>query len=194
MLFRSRTHEGTGIGLSLVKELVKLHAGRITANSEIGQGTTMTVLIPRGSAHLDAERVIAPRAAAPCRAGLHPFVEEALGWLPDGEPVNTEAADAHPANILVVDDNADMRKYLCRLLNERWTARGAPDGLSALASIQRDPPDLVIADVMMPRLDGFGLLRALRSDAATSQVPVMLLSARAGEEAATEGLQAGADD
>ncbi len=191
---QSRTHEGTGIGLSLVKELVKLHAGRITANSEIGQGTTMTVLIPRGSAHLDAERVIAPRAAAPCRAGLHPFVEEALGWLPDGEPVNTEAADAHPANILVVDDNADMRKYLCRLLNERWTARGAPDGLSALASIQRDPPDLVIADVMMPRLDGFGLLRALRSDAATSQVPVMLLSARAGEEAATEGLQAGADD
>ncbi|MBS0416240.1 MAG: response regulator [Proteobacteria bacterium] len=191
---QSRTHEGTGIGLSLVQELVKLHAGSITAASEIGQGTTMTVLIPRGSAHLDSERIIAPRTAAPSRAGLHAFVEEALGWLPDGELVRTEVADAHPANILVVDDNADMRGYLCRLLNQRWTARGAPDGLTALASIQREPPDLVIADVMMPRLDGFGLLRALRSDEATSQVPLMLLSARAGEEAATEGLQAGADD
>jgi signal transduction histidine kinase len=195
---QTRTHEGTGIGLSLVQELVKLHGGSISAHSELRQGTTMTVLIPRGTAHLDPSRIIAPRQTVPSRTGLHAFVEEALGWLPDATPLTQtppeEQTSEPSANILVVDDNADMRGYLCRLLDQRWKSRGAADGLAALASIQRDPPDLVIADVMMPRLDGFGLLRALRADDATAQIPVMLLSARAGEEAAAEGLRAGADD
>jgi signal transduction histidine kinase len=195
---QTRTHEGTGIGLSLVQELVRLHGGSISARSELRQGTTMTVLIPIGTAHLDPSRISAPGQTVPSRAGLHAFVEEALGWLPDSTPLIQTAPEDHAnepsANILVVDDNADMRGYLCRLLGQRWKSRGAPDGLAALASIQRDPPDLVIADVMMPRLDGFGLLRALRADDATAQVPVMLLSARAGEEAAAEGLRAGADD
>ena len=191
---QARTHEGTGIGLSLVQELVKLHGGYITARSELGQGTTMTVRVPRGSAHLDSKQLIAPRGTVRSRAGLQAFVEEALGWLPDSEPLAEQMGYGQSANILVVDDNADMRRYLCRLLDQRWKTRGEADGLAALASIQRDAPDLVIADVMMPRLDGFGLLRALREDEATAQVPVMLLSARAGEEATTEGLRAGADD
>jgi len=201
---QTRTHEGTGIGLSLVEELVKLHGGGIAAQSDLGQGTTMTVRIPRGTAHLDADRIIAPRKTTPSRVGLHAFVEEALGWLPDAGGHNVSGSEiATPgespafdqtAKILVVDDNADMRGYLCRLLDQRWKTEGAADGLTALASIQRQPPDLVIADVMMPRLDGFGLLRALREDQATAQVPVMLLSARAGEEASADGLRAGADD
>ena len=191
---QTRTHEGTGIGLSLVQELAKLHGGNISARSELGQGTTMILLIPRGTAHLDPARIIAPRQAVPTRAGLHAFVEEALGWLPDTVPLPQAQPNLDGANILVVDDNADMRGYLCRLLDQRWKAKGAADGVAALISIQRDPPDLVIADVMMPKLDGFGLLCALRSDEATAQVPVMLLSARAGEEAAAEGLRAGADD
>src|SRR5262249_6299021 len=95
---------------------------------------------------------------------------------------------------LVVDDNADMRGYLCRLLEQRWRTEGADDGIAALESIRRNPPDLVIADVMMPRLDGFGLLRALREDPSTTQIPIMMLSARSGEEASAEGLDAGADD
>ena len=206
---QTRTHEGSGIGLSLVQELVKLHGGSIAARSELGEGTTMTVLIPRGCAHLDTARIIATRNIAPSRAGLHAFVEEALGWLPDEpfkssviEPAENQSVSettvpserAATTNILVVDDNADMRGYLCRLLDQRWRTEGATDGLAALASIRRQPPDLVIADVMMPRLGGFGLLRALREDRATAQVPVMLLSARAGEEAAADGLRAGADD
>jgi signal transduction histidine kinase len=204
---QTRTHEGSGIGLSLVQELVKLHGGGITARSELGQGTTMTVRIPRGCAHLGTDRIIAPRNAAPSPTRLHAFVEEALGWLPD-EPFDSSAVGRAPddsvseiltsgertARILVVDDNADMRGYLCRLLARGWQTEGVTDGLTALASIRRQPPDLVIADVMMPRLDGFGLLRALREDQATAQVPVMLLSARAGEEASAEGLRAGADD
>jgi signal transduction histidine kinase len=209
---QTRTHEGSGIGLSLVQELVKFHGGSIIAQSELGHGTTMTVRIPRGCAHLDTDRIIAPRNTTSSRAGLHAFVEEALGWLPDGsfkssiaEPTPTTSVSESlspteqkvpetAASILVVDDNADMRGYLCRLLDQRWRTEGATDGLTALARIRRRPPDLVIADVMMPRLDGFGLIRALRDDPTTAQVPVMLLSARAGEEASAEGLRAGADD
>jgi signal transduction histidine kinase len=207
---QTRTHEGSGIGLSLVQELVKLHGGTIAARSELGQGTTMTVQIPRGSAHLDANRIVAPRLSTASRAGLHAFVEEALGWLPDKPQHPTPTASLSdrsvpdrgtsslgnepPADILVVDDNADMRGYLCRLLEQRWRTQGATDGVSALEHIRRRAPDLVIADVMMPRLDGFGLLRALREDQSTAQIPIMLLSARAGEEASAEGLRAGADD
>jgi signal transduction histidine kinase len=208
---QARTHEGSGIGLSLVQELVKLHGGSIEARSEVDRGTTITVRIPRGTAHLDANRIGAPRGLAPSRTGVHPFVEEALGWLPDSQPDATYDSRTGPsissrptsndrngfepaARILVVDDNSDMRGYLCRLLGERWLTEGAADGLAALARVRVRAPDLVIADVMMPRIDGFGLLRALRDDQTTAEIPVMLLSARAGEEASAEGLRAGADD
>ena len=207
---QTRTHEGSGIGLSLVQELVKLHGGAIAARSELGLGTTMTIRIPRGCAHLDSSRIVAPRHSPASRTGPHAFVEEALGWLPD-KPLNSAPLEPPPdpsvlervaaslrndplTDILVVDDNADMRGYLCRLLEQRWRTEGATDGVSALERIRRRPPDLVIADVMMPRLDGFGLLRALREDQATAQIPIMLLSARAGGEASSEGLRAGADD
>jgi PAS domain S-box-containing protein len=98
------------------------------------------------------------------------------------------------ARVLVVDDNADMRAYLVRLLSERYQVHAVADGAVALAAALEKPPDLVLADVMMPGMDGFGLLRALRTDPRTREVPVVLLSARAGEEAKVEGLERGADD
>ena len=166
---QTRTHEGSGIGLSLVRELVKLHGGTIEARSALGYGTTMTVRIPRGSAHLDVGRIVARRSTTSSRVGIHAFVDEALGWIPGATesiatPSHHDAVEP-AANILVVDDNADMRSYLCRLLGQRWHTESATDGISALDTIRQRPPDLVIADVMMPRLDGFGLLRALRDDA-----------------------------
>jgi signal transduction histidine kinase len=213
---QARTHEGSGIGLSLVQELVKLHGGSIEASSELGVGTTITLRIPRGCAHLPADRIGSVRKLERARIGALPFVEEALGWLPDDvrrdgrdvavredtpaeELPNTAPAETHPgdvtaARILVVDDNADMRSYLCRLLGDRWQVETAPDGAAALEHIQQRAPDLVIADIMMPVIDGFGLLRAIRTSEATAKLPVMLLSARAGEEASAEGLRAGADD
>ena len=99
-----------------------------------------------------------------------------------------------PGRVLVVDDNADMRAYLTRLLQRHWTVEAVGDGAAALAAARQRPPDLVLTDVMMPRLDGFALLRALRADPQTARIPVVLLSARAGEEARIEGVQAGADD
>jgi signal transduction histidine kinase len=208
---RARTHEGSGIGLAMVQELARLHGGHVQVESTLGRGTTFAVTIPTGSAHLPADRIRAPRTLPSTALGASPFVEEALRWLPEGEGRGQQpgAAAARgresdeppasprertPARILIADDNADMRDYLRRLLEPQWTVDVAEDGLKALAAVEAHPPDLVLTDVMMPGLDGFGLLRRLRSEDRTKAIPVMMASARAGEEAKVGGLQAGADD
>jgi PAS domain S-box-containing protein len=194
-----RTYEGTGIGLALIQELVQLHGGQIAVTSTLGQGSRFDVDVPFGSAHLPQDRV-GQADAAPFsdeqRMGAA-FVEEALRWLPDAEP----AAPMFPmvplagrATILVADDNNDMRAYVQSLLAPYYSVRACADGEAALALALAEPPDLLLSDVMMPKLDGFGLLAQVRASAALQHVPVILLSARAGEEARIEGLQAGADD
>jgi PAS domain S-box-containing protein len=195
---RSRTHEGTGIGLALVQELVRLHGGHVRVESFDGQGSTFTVAIPAGHAHLPAERIGAPTALVPTRIAPDMFLEEALRWLPDETPAGgprrpRDAGDARPW-ILVADDNGDMREYLRRLLSERYEVTAVVDGAAALAAASERVPDLVLTDVMMPRVGGYELLRALRAEARTREVPVILLSARAGEESRIDGLEAGADD
>ncbi|WP_438007648.1 ATP-binding protein [Sorangium sp. So ce321] len=205
---RSRTHEGSGIGLALVHELVRLHGGAIHVASKVSEGTTFTISLPLGTAHLPQDRVNARRTLASTATGAAPYVHEALRWLPGaeaGEDVHvapaglTSPADAAieavpAARILLADDNADMREYVGRVLRERWTVEAVADGAAALDSARARPPDLVLTDVMMPNLDGFGLLRALRGDERTRSVPVIMLSARAGDESRVEGLEAGADD
>ena len=188
----ARTIEGTGIGLSLVHELVKAHGGSISAKSTLGIGTTITVRIPRGKAHLPADRIRRSGTAKPPGAAALPQVEEALGWL--SGPGNPASAATSSEEILIVDDNADMRAHLSRLLAGRWRVNTAPEGGAALERIRAHAPDLIVADVMMPGIDGFDLLDALRKDPATRDIPVLLLSARAGAEASSEGLSSGADD
>jgi signal transduction histidine kinase len=203
---RARTHEGTGIGLALVHELVKLHGGSTTVHSEEGRGTTFTVRIPGGAAHLPAERITKSRALLSTSVAALPFVDEAQRWLPTSErcassiatpvaeiPAGSVAAPGSRTRVLLADDNADMRDYLGRLLGQSYRVETVADGQSALERIQQSPPDLVLSDVMMPNLDGFGLLAAIRGDERTRSLPVILLSARAGEEARIEGLRAGAD-
>ena len=195
---RSRTHEGTGIGLALVLELVKQHGGTITVSSVAGQGTELTVKVPFGSAHLPADRIAAPRILGTTAAGAAPFVEEALRWLPADSPMAPPATAPEPgqprAHILLADDNADMREYMTRLLRERWDVKAVAGGTAALERARQAPPDLILSDIMMPGLDGYELLQALRADPATQGIPVVFLSARAGEESRIEGLSAGADD
>jgi PAS domain S-box-containing protein len=189
----ARTHEGSGIGLALVQELARLHGGAVGVESQVDVGTAFTVRIPTGTAHLPADRIGAPRTAASTALGTAAFVEEALRWLPrTGGPVAAPAA--HARRILLADDNADMRDYVRRMLEPHYAVEAVEDGARALASARASPPDLVLTDVMMPGLDGFALLRELRADLATRDIPVVMLSARAGEEARLEGLESGAED
>lgn len=193
-----RTHEGSGIGLALVHELVQLHGGSVRVISEPGHGSAFIVTVPYGSDHLPAAQVVATTTGTSAAAAATPFVAEALRWLPDDEEFVAATFVASPPtrkhHVLLADDNADMRDYITRLLSSHFEVTAVPDGESALAAVRARRPDLVLSDVMMPRLDGFGLLHALRGDPATSTLPVILLSARAGEEARVEGVQHGADD
>jgi PAS domain S-box-containing protein len=210
---RARTHEGTGIGLTLVQELVRLHGGTVEVESEFGEGTTFVVAIPLGHAHLPREQIGTVPPLASTALGADHYVEEALRWLPNagtgaesvGAAVIRDAhepwaldgpapAGGHRPRILLADDNADLRDYLARLLSRRHEVVAVPDGEQALKALREHPPDLILTDVMMPGLDGFGLMKAVRSDPTTRTLPVIMLSARAGEEARVEGLEAGADD
>ncbi len=189
---RGRTHEGTGIGLALVQELVRLHGGEITVESAPGQGSVFRVRLPLGAGHLPAEQIA--DAPPPAPLAVEAFLAEAARWQ-TAEPAPAEpAGPGARARILLADDNADMRGYIRRLLAGDYLVEDVADGAQALEAARARPPDLVVSDVMMPGLDGFALLGALRADPQTASVPVILLSARAGEEATVEGLDAGADD
>ncbi|SEE39979.1 SpoIIE family protein phosphatase [Streptomyces sp. Ag109_O5-10] len=207
---RSRSNEGSGIGLALVRELVGLHGGTITAASREGEGTTFTVRLPFGNAHLPPEAVVSEAAGSSAPVTADPYVQEALRWLPENgtgtadgssgvrseaDAVATGSGPAAGARVLVADDNADMREYLARVLGQAgYEVTTVTDGVEALRAVRRDLHDLVVSDVMMPRLDGLELVARLRGDTRTASVPVLLLSARAGQEASIEGLRAGADD
>ena len=201
---KGRSFEGSGIGLALVQELVALHGGAIEVESREGEGSTFRVILPLGRAHLPAQQVEdAPEALGEAlgeTTAARAFVEEALRWLPDLQPSAAPETDAIPGQgrgqtVLLADDNADMRDYVSRLLGASgFEVVAAADGQAALGALAERRPDLVLTDVMMPRLDGFGLLKAIRADAALADLPVIMLSARAGEDSAVEGLEAGADD
>jgi PAS domain S-box-containing protein len=193
-----RTHEGSGIGLALVAELARLHGGSVSVESEVGVGSTFRVTLPYGRTHLSDARVVdrvvddVPETAR-YSAG---YLAEALRWLAaeDTAPDPAPRPAGTLARVLVVDDNADMREYVQNLLQDSYAVETAPDGAAALALIKAAPPDLVLTDVMMPVLDGFGLLSAIRADPAITHLPVVMLSARSGDDATVEGLEAGADD
>lgn len=202
----ARTHEGTGIGLALVQELTRLHGGSVSVTSEEGRGTTFTVSIPTGTSHLPLDRISVARRLVSTSIGAVPFIEEALRWLPAADqppalPVLSPTADiptvrtsGSTPRILIADDNADMREYLGRILGQNYLVEAVGDGEAALDRIRANRPDLVLADVMMPKMDGIGLVATIRGDRQTRSLPVILLSARAGEESRIEGLQAGADE
>jgi PAS domain S-box-containing protein len=201
---KRRSHEGSGIGLALVHELVKFHSGSIQVESELGKGSTFKVTLPFGTAHLPPERISTnENEPKPTRSA---YVAEALSWLGDGSagkltdfqddlieaPRSTTSNTS--ARILLAEDNRDMRDYVRRLLGGRYEVITAQNGKVALEYARKSPPDLVLTDIMMPEMDGFQLLAALRELPETSTTPVILLSARAGEESRVEGVERGADD
>jgi len=210
---RGRSFEGSGIGLALVQELVKIHGGTVEVDSELGLGTRFTVAIPAGKSHLPAERIQAGQTLESSGIRGEAFVEEAMRWLPGDDweiklprssaeiadaleirNLTARAEDSAPAFIIFADDNADMRTYVKRLLSPLYEVTAVSNGALALKAARERKPDLILADVMMPELDGFELLKQLRADAHLNRTPIILLSARAGEESRIEGMEAGADD
>ncbi len=206
---RQRSHEGSGIGLALVHELVEMHGGSITVESKPDEGATFRVSLPFGHDHLtdghvasDTDRPLIVQGTAVA------YVQEALGWMPGHDLLKSQIAGSvagdqddpalGPVNtkpiVLLVDDNTDMREYVRTLLAGKFEVVAVTNGRLALEEVRRRPPALVLTDVMMPEMDGFALLAALRRDPATSTIPIIMLSARAGEEARIEGVEAGADD
>jgi PAS domain S-box-containing protein len=208
---RRRSHEGSGIGLALVQELVELHGGSIRVESELDKGTTFTITLPFGEGHLSHGSVVSDGANPASHQGSAiAYVQEAQGWLQGGDrlkgevtpgadsdssgsPAGAGNSEAKPV-ILLVDDNPDLREYVAGLLGWRFHVVPAENGALALEEAKKQIPDLVLTDVMMPEMDGFALLDVLRKNPATRAVPVIMLSARAGEEARIDGIDAGADD
>ncbi len=206
---RGRSYEGSGIGLALVHELVKLHGGNIRVQTELGKGSSFIVTVPTGFAHLPAEHLGRTRKSVSTATRTEMFVNESLRWVPEDEAsfaINDSSLGSDKAltsqappslkgpRILIVDDNADMREYLARLLSHAFVIQAAADGVEALGAIRRQRPDLVISDVMMPQMSGLELLKAVRRDPSLQRLPMILLSARADEQHRIQGLEAGADD
>ncbi|MEJ7625448.1 MAG: ATP-binding protein [Ferruginibacter sp.] len=193
----ARTYEGTGIGLSLVSELVKLHGGKIKVESKEAEGSVFTVSIPTGKAHLPTEHVFEKELDFTAFLS-DAFIEEATTLIDHNVLTGngTEVLEVHTdaATVLVVDDNADMRAYIKNLLQKQYQVVTANNGMDALHKIKEHAPQLILSDVMMPVMDGIGLLKAVKENVQTKNIPVILLSARAGEESKIEGYETGADD
>ena len=210
---RRRTHEGSGIGLALVSELVRMHGGSIDVESKLHEGSTFRVRLPLGHTHLATDQISGASVRRQISAGAAFYVQEAMSWLPGhstqfsdsiehGAAVDvplpltspTRGRGGKTARLLVVDDNRDMRDYLRELLSPEFEVEIASNGRIAFERAKASLPDLVVSDVMMPEMDGMQLLTALRQESSTATIPLILVSARAGEEPAIEGMEAGADD
>jgi PAS domain S-box-containing protein len=219
-----RSHEGAGIGLALTEELVKLHGGTISVDSKLHEGSTFTVTIPLGKDHLPASQIQETVSSTSGTRFIDPiFVEEALGWFQEISDSNLEdkpvedkpvedkpvedkpvedkpvsplnvKSDMKEGSVLVVEDNVDMRNYLIRILSQHWRLFTATNGQEAVTAALQEKPDLVLTDVMMPIMDGLELIQTLRQNDYTKSIPIILLSARAGEEAQLLGFESGADD
>lgn len=204
---QGRSFEGSGIGLALVYELVKLHGGELTVQSEAGKGSVFVVSIPRGKAHL-LPKQISETTPVSNFSEAQGHIGEVIQWLNNTAEVSNEENPIKDSSffnvtedlfldeefILVADDNADMRNYLRSILSKHWRVITVADGQQALDYIKWRPPSLLVSDVMMPKLDGFELITRLRENESLPYIPVILLSARAGENDYVDGLTEGADD
>jgi DNA-binding response OmpR family regulator/anti-sigma regulatory factor (Ser/Thr protein kinase) len=189
----TREQEGTGIGLSLTKELVELHKGKIEVESEEGKGTTVTISLPLGKEHLKPEEI--------CESKKD---EEKVSFIPTEsiifDETNTEKLDldlireTEKPLLLIVEDNSDVRKYIRDNLIKDYRILEAIDGEDGWNKSVEQIPDLIVSDVMMPKMDGFKLCEQLKTDERTSHIPVILLTAKAAKQDKIEGYEIGADE
>ncbi|MES2565578.1 MAG: response regulator [Bacteroidota bacterium] len=191
-----RSFEGTGIGLSLVKELVKLQGGNISVESKEGKGSLFIVELPFGKDHIKSSQLPLEHIEKDTTVSTYILDFDNLVDL-DTQMLDRDAISLikeGTPTVLVVDDNPDMRQYISNLLKTNYNVVGAANGLDALLKLEEYKIDLVLSDIMMPIKDGYEFLKESKSNPKTKLIPVILLTARAGEESRTEGYQIGADD
>lgn len=196
----SRVQEGTGIGLSLVKELVDLHGGSISVTSSVGDGTEFSITLPKGREHLEGHDFVTDEEAefdSAFEVSHGPMVEMAVFDREDdveGDFDDSAQPDTEAPEILIVDDNQDIRDYVISCLEKEYRYRIAADGVEAIRLVKENRPDLIISDVMMPNMDGYELCRTLKADEEMKQIPIILLTSKASTESKIEGLKSGSDD
>ena len=189
---QTRGQEGSGIGLALTKELVEAYHGTISVTSEVGKGTEFTVRLPASKAQFTPEEIVDAGTTLQPPAG-----KEDVASFAESESIARVVVDdtsQEKALVLIVEDNPDVRAYVRDCLGAEYRILEARDGHEGVAYARESIPDLIISDVMMPQMDGNELCRTLKLDEKTSHVPVVLLTAKAGQENKIEGLETGADD
>jgi PAS domain S-box-containing protein len=192
----SRSHEGSGIGLALTRELVRLHGGSIAVRSEPGNGTAFEVSIPFGSAHLDPAQIVLEGETGHASSLDQYLADVEVALENTGSTLSSPRPPGLPAKrarILYADDNRDLREYVTYVLTPFHDVVAAKNGREALEAARSASFDLIVSDVMMPDMDGLALLEAVRGDEALAALPFIFLSARAGEEPTLDGLRRGAD-
>ena len=200
----TREYEGTGIGLALTKELIELHHGKIKVESEKGSWTEFTLEFPIGKEHLDEYEIVEEKESkeavilTPLLRGKN--LPEEIVKLDQRKdslsqvPQNDNAMNGDKTIVLVVEDNYDMRQYIRESLDDNYFIEEAVNGEQGVRKAEKIIPDLIISDMMMPKMDGNELVRILKNDEKTSHIPIILLTAKAGQENKLEGLERGADD
>lgn len=187
---------GSGVGLALVRELVELHHGSVAVKSEPGFGSTFTVRLPLAASRYAPEEILAEGVSATEQLEVHGWElpQYELDLQEEAAPSDRPEESAELPAVLVVDDEPDVRVYLKSLLRDAYRVLEAADGQEALDLMRSERPDLVISDIMMPKIDGIMLCRKAKADAGLNHIPIVLLTARVGDEGHTEGLLSGADD
>jgi len=188
---QTREHEGTGIGLALTKELVELHHGTISVDSKLGEWTEFTIVLPVGRAHLkDGEIVDFEESVVD---NILVDKEEFIPSTVEGI-IQTEVIDEDKNILLVVEDNADVREFIKDSLGNDFQIEEAANGEQGVRKAEKIIPDLILSDIMMPKMDGNELTRILKNDEKTSHIPIILLTAKSDQESKLKGLETGADD
>ncbi len=185
-----RKYEGTGIGLAITKELLELHGGSISVESEIGVGTTFTIHLPKGTDHL------LPGEITEDSETVAPSISKEVGEVDTSinKETVTESKETKKNRILVVEDNLDMRNYIVSHLSQSYEIDEAINGSEGLRKVEENIPDLIISDLMMPEMDGVQFLKEIRNNSKTKEIPFILLTARTDEQDRIAGLKAKADD